>query len=146
MLEEFKKFIMKGNVMDMAVGIIIGAAFGTVVSSLVADVVMPPIGLLLGGVDFANLFAVIKEGATPAPYATVDAAAEAGAVTINFGTFINHVISFLVVALAVFLLVKNVNKMQDQMDGDKEEEAEAPPEPSAEEKLLTEIRDALKSR
>ena len=138
MLEEFKKFIVKGNVMDMAVGIIIGAAFGTVVSSLVADVIMPPIGLLMGGVDFSNMFAVIKEGATAAPYATVEAAAEAGAVTINFGTFINHLISFLIVGFAVFLLVKAVNKMQES------KEAEAPAEPSAEETLLGEIRDLLK--
>jgi len=143
MIEEFKKFIMKGNVMDMAVGIIIGAAFGTVISSLVADVIMPPIGLLMGGVDFSNLLAVIKEGATPAPYATVEAAAEAGAVTINFGTFVNHVISFLIVGFAVFLLVKAVNKMQETAE---EEEAAATPEPTAEEKLLTEIRDALQSR
>ena len=141
MLEEFKKFIMKGNVMDMAVGIIIGAAFGTVVSSLVADVIMPPIGLLMGGVDFSNLFAVIKEGATPAPYATVEAAAEAGAVTINFGTFMNHVISFLVVGFAVFMLVKAVNKLQESKEA---EEAEAPAEPSAQEALLGEIRDLLK--
>ncbi|MBX2868225.1 MAG: large-conductance mechanosensitive channel protein MscL [Acidiferrobacterales bacterium] len=141
MLEEFKKFIVKGNVMDMAVGIIIGAAFGTVVSSLVADVIMPPIGLLMGGVDFSNLFAVIKEGATPPPYATVEAAAEAGAVTINFGTFINHLISFLVVGFAVFMLVKAVNKLQESKEA---EEAEAPAEPSAEEALLGEIRDLLK--
>lgn len=143
MLEEFKKFIIKGNVMDMAVGIIIGAAFGTVVSSLVADVIMPPIGLLMGGVDFSNLFAVIKEGSTPAPYATVEAAAEAGAVTINFGTFANHVISFLIVGFAVFMLVKAVNKMQAAKE---EEEAAAPPEPSAQENLLGEIRDLLKNR
>ena len=143
MLEEFKTFIMKGNVMDMAVGIIIGAAFGTVISSLVADVIMPPIGLLLGGVDFANIFSVIKEGATPGPYATVEAAAEAGAVTINFGTFINHIISFLIVGFAVFLLVRTVNRMQAAAE---EEEAETPAEPSAEEKLLTEIRDALTNR
>ncbi len=137
MLEEFKKFIMKGNVMDMAVGIIIGAAFGTVVSSLVADVIMPPIGLLMGGVDFSNLFAVLSEGSVPPPYATVEAAAEAGAVTINFGTFINHVISFLIVGFAVFLLVKAVNKMQAAAE-------EEPAEPSAEETLLGEIRDLLK--
>lgn len=145
MFEEFKKFIVKGNVMDMAVGIIIGAAFGTVVSSLVADVIMPPVGLLMGGVDFSNLFWVIKEGTTPVPYPTIEAAAEAGAVTINLGRFINHVISFLVVGFAVFLLVKQVNRLQEAAE--KPEEEPAPdPAPSAEEQLLGEIRDLLKSR
>ncbi|MGI9317355.1 MAG: large-conductance mechanosensitive channel protein MscL [bacterium] len=142
MFEEFKNFIVKGNVMDMAVGIIIGAAFGTVVTSLVADVVMPPIGLLLGGVDFSNLFWVIKEGTTASPYATVEAAAEAGAVTINLGMFINHIISFLIVGFAVFLMVRYVNKLQEEAEA----EPEAEPEPSSEEVLLGEIRDLLKSR
>ena len=124
MWKEFKEFAVKGNVMDMAVGIIIGAAFGTIVKSLVADVIMPPIGLLLGGVDFANLFSVVKEGAEVAgPYATLAAAQEAGAVTINYGLFINTIISFLVVAFAVFLVVKRVNAMK------KEEEA-PPAEPT----------------
>jgi len=124
MFKEFKEFAVKGNVMDMAVGIIIGAAFGTIVKSLVADVIMPPIGLMLGGVDFANLFMVVKEGAElAAPYATLAAAQEAGAVTVNYGTFINTIISFLVVAFAVFLVVKRVNAMK------KEEEA-PPAEPT----------------
>lgn len=143
MIEEFKKFILKGNVMDMAVGIIIGAAFGTVVKSFVDDLLMPPIGMLLGGVDFSNLFWVIKEGATAAPYATVEAAAEAGAVTINIGQFINNCLSLLIVGFAVFLLVKSVNKMQE---ANAEEEAAADPEPSAEETLLGEIRDILKQK
>lgn len=145
MLEEFKKFIIKGNVMDMAVGIIIGAAFGTVVSSLVADVIMPPIGLLMGGVDFSNLFWVIKEGTPPAPYATLEIAAEAGAVTVNLGQFFNHVISFLIVGFAVFLLVKAVNRLQEAADKG-EVEPEAEPAPSAEEQLLAEIRDLLQAR
>jgi len=124
MWKEFKEFAVKGNVMDMAVGIIIGAAFGTIVKSLVADVIMPPIGLLLGGVDFANLFSVVKEGAeVAAPYATLADAQAAGAVTINYGIFINTIISFLVVAFAVFLVVKRVNAMK------KEEEA-PPAEPT----------------
>ncbi|MBP1711984.1 MAG: mechanosensitive ion channel protein MscL, partial [Deltaproteobacteria bacterium] len=112
MIEDFKKFIMRGNVLDMAVGIIIGAAFGTIVSSLVADVIMPPIGLLLGNVDFSNLFFVLKDGAKAAgPYASLAAAKAAGAVTINAGVFINTIISFLIVALAVFLLVRNINRL-----------------------------------
>jgi len=112
MVEEFKKFIMRGNVLDMAVGIIIGAAFGTIVNSLVADVIMPPIGLLLGNVDFSNLFLVLRDGAKAAgPYASLAAAKAAGAVTINIGVFINTIITFLIVALAVFLLVRNVNKL-----------------------------------
>ncbi len=115
MLKEFKEFAMRGNVVDMAVGIIIGAAFGTIVTSLVADVIMPPIGLLLGNIDFANLFIVLKQGAKAAgPYASLAAAKEAGAVTINYGTFINTIISFLLVAFAVFLLVKNINRLKKQ--------------------------------
>jgi len=112
MLKEFKKFAMRGNVVDMAVGIIIGAAFGGIVKSLVDDMIMPPIGLLLGNVDFANLFLVLKEGATAAPYASLDAAKKAGAVTLNYGVFINSVVSFTIVAFAVFLLVRAVNKLK----------------------------------
>ncbi len=112
MFEEFKKFIMRGNVMDMAVGIIIGAAFATIVTSLVDDILMPPIGLLLGGVDFSNLFITLKEGATPAPYASLTAAQEAGAVTINYGVFLNALITFLIVAFAIFLLVRWVNRLK----------------------------------
>ncbi len=103
---------MRGNVVDMAVGIIIGGAFGTIVRSLVSDVIMPPIGLLLGGVDFANLFVVIKPGEIPGPYASLLDAQAAGAVSINYGVFINSVISFLIVAWAVFLLIKGMNSMK----------------------------------
>ena len=120
MFKEFKEFAMRGNVVDMAVGIIIGAAFGSIVKSLVADVIMPPIGLLLGNVDFSNLFAVIHQGAAAGPFATVAEAQKAGAVTINYGMFINTVISFLIVAFAVFLLVKGINSLKRQ--------EEAPPE------------------
>jgi len=112
MLKEFKEFAMRGNVLDMAVGIIIGGAFGTIVKSLVSDVIMPPIGLLLGGVDFANFFVVLKDGATAGPYAALADAQAAGAVTINYGLFINAVISFLIVAWAVFMLVRSVNKLK----------------------------------
>ena len=112
MLQEFKQFAMRGNVVDMAVGIIIGGAFGTIVKSLVSDVIMPPIGLLLGGVDFSDLFITLKEGATSGPYATLASAQEAGAVIISYGLFINSVISFLIVAFAVFLLIKSLNKLQ----------------------------------
>ena len=139
MLKEFKDFAMQGSMVDMAVGIVIGAAFGTVIGSLVADVLMPPIGLLLGGVDFADLFIVLKEGTTAAPYAGLAAAKEAGAVTLNFGQFFNTIISFLIIAFAVFMIIKNLNKM-------KKEEAEAPAEPPKDEVLLTEIRDILKQR
>ena len=124
MMEEFKKFAMRGNVVDMAVGIIIGGAFGTIVKSLVDDVIMPPIGLLLGGVDFSELFLTLKEGAVAGPYATLAAAKEAGAVTLNAGLFINSVISFTIVAFAVFLLIKGMNSLQKQA----EEPAAAPTE------------------
>jgi large conductance mechanosensitive channel len=118
--KDFKEFAMRGSVVDMAVGIIIGAALGTVVGSLVADVIMPPIGLALGNVDFANLFSVLKEGTTPAPYASLAEAKEAGAVTINYGAFINTIITFLIIAFAVFLLIRQMNKLK--------KEEEAPPE------------------
>jgi len=113
MLKEFKEFVMRGNVVDMAVGIIIGAAFGTIVTSLVGDILMPPIGLLLGNIDFANLFIVLKEGAKAAgPYASLAAAKAAGAVTINYGLFMNTIITFLIVAFAVFLLIRNINRLK----------------------------------
>ena len=121
MIKEFKEFAMRGNVVDMAVGIIIGGAFGTIVKSLVDDVLMPPIGLLLGGIDFSNFFIVLKQGAKAAgPYATLGGAKAAGAVTINYGFFLNAVISFAIVAFAVFLLVRSINAMKRQ--------EEAPPE------------------
>jgi large conductance mechanosensitive channel len=116
MLKEFKEFAMRGNVVDMAVGIVIGAAFGAIVSSLVADVIMPPIGLLLGKVDFSNLFVVLKAGTTPGPFETLAAAKQAGAVTLNIGLFINTIISFLIIAFAVFLVVKQVNKLKKKAE------------------------------
>ena len=126
MLKEFKDFAMRGNVVDMAVGIIIGAAFGAIVKSLVSDVIMPPIGLLLGNVDFTNLFVVLKEGAVAGPFASLAEAQKAGAVTLNYGVFINTIISFLIVAFAVFLLVRGMNKM-------KREEEAPPAEPTTKE-------------
>lgn len=121
---EFKKFIARGNVMDMAVGIIIGAAFTKIVNSLVADIIMPPISLLLGNVDFTNWFIVLRDGAeTAAPYASLDAEKAAGAVTMNLGFFINSIISFLIVAFAIFVIIKAINKM-------KEEPAPAPAAPT----------------
>ncbi|MBM3372780.1 MAG: large conductance mechanosensitive channel protein MscL [Betaproteobacteria bacterium] len=140
MLKEFKTFAMRGNVVDMAVGIIIGAAFGKIVESLVKDLIMPPIGLLLGKVDFANLFLVLREGATPGPYVSVEVAQKAGAVTFNHGLFINTCISFLIVAFAVFLLIRTINRLKAQ-----EAAAPAAPPPTPEDVLLLrEIRDALK--
>ena len=112
MLSEFKKFAMRGNVVDMAVGIIIGGAFGTIVKSLVADVLMPPIGLLLGGVDFSNFFLLLKSGAPAGPYVNLADAQQAGAVTLNYGSFVNNVVSFLIVAFAVFLLVRAMNRLE----------------------------------
>ncbi len=139
MIKEFKEFIMRGNVLDMAIGIVIGAAFGAVVKSFVANILMPPIGLLMGGRDFSNLFVVLKSGSQPGPYPTIEAAKEAGAVIWPWGVFINEVVSFIIIAFAIFVVVKAVNNMRR-----KEEEAPPPPpEPSAEEKLLTEIRDLL---
>jgi large conductance mechanosensitive channel len=123
MLKEFKEFAMRGNVVDMAVGIIIGAAFGAIIKSLVSDVIMPPIGLLLGNVDFTNLFVVIKEGATAGPFASLADAHKAGAVTVNYGVFINTIISFIIVAFAIFLLIRNLNKLKKQ-------EEELPAEPT----------------
>ena len=127
MMKEFKDFAVKGNVVDMAVGIIIGAAFGTIVKSLVSDIIMPPIGLLLGNVDFSNLFIVLKDAAVAGSYTTIAEAQAAGAVTLNYGLFINTIISFLIVAFAIFILVKNINKLKKQA-------AEAPaPAPSTKE-------------
>ena len=143
MLKEFKEFAMRGNVVDLAVGVIIGAAFGKIVDSLVRDVVMPPIGLALGRVDFSNLFLILKEGSQPGPYATVEAAAKAGAVTLNYGVFCNTLISFLIVAWAVFVLIKGINKLKREKPA---AAPAAPPEPAEDVKLLREIRDALKSR
>ena len=123
MFKEFKAFIMRGNVLDLAVGVIIGAAFGAIVKSFVDDILMPPIGLLLGNVDFSNIFAVLKAGDPAGPYATLAAAQEAGAVTMNFGVFINVIISFLITAFAIFLVIRAANALQ------RKEEA-APPAPT----------------
>jgi large conductance mechanosensitive channel len=116
MFKEFKEFAMRGNVVDMAVGIIIGGAFGTIVKSLVSDVIMPPIGLMLGGVDFTNLFLVAKQGSPAGPYAALADAQAAGAVSINYGLFINSVVSFLIVAFAVFFLIKAINSVKREQE------------------------------
>ena len=137
MLQEFKEFALKGNVLDLAVGVVIGAAFGKIVDSLVKDIIMPVIGVLTGGVDFSNMFAILKQGATPGPYATVDVAQKAGAVTWNYGVFINTIISFIIIAFAIFLVVKAYNKARNAQ----------PPAPAATPEdvlLLREIRDSLK--
>ena len=138
MLQEFKKFAMRGNVVDMAVGIIIGAAFGKIVSSLVSDIIMPPIGMIMGNVDFSQLFINISGG----EYASLAAAKEAGAATINYGVFINTVLDFVIVAFAIFMIIRGMNKLKAK----EEEKPAEPAKPSAEVELLTEIRDALKAR
>ena len=136
MLQEFKSFAVKGNAIDMAVGVIIGGAFGKIVSSLVNDVIMPPLGLLLGGVDFGNLFLNLGDG----DFASLAEAKEAGAPVLAYGSFLQNVFDFLIIAFVIFMMVRAINKAKK-----KEEEAPAaPPEPSAEVKLLTEIRDNLK--
>ena len=112
MFKEFKEFAMRGNVVDMAVGIVIGAAFGTIVNSFVADIIMPPVGILLGNVDFSSMFIVLKQGKVPGPYETLVNAKTAGAVTLNYGAFINTTISFLIVAFSVFILIRNINKLK----------------------------------
>ncbi|MCC7259020.1 MAG: large conductance mechanosensitive channel protein MscL [Gammaproteobacteria bacterium] len=136
MLKEFREFAMRGNVVDLAVGIIIGGAFGKIVTSLVNDVIMPPIGLLLGGVDFSNLFLDLSGG----DYASLAAAREAGAPVIGYGAFVNTMLDFVIVAFAIFLLVRAINRLK------KAAPPAPPPGPSNEEKLLGEIRDLLKSR
>ena len=143
MLNEFKAFIARGNVVDLAVGIIIGAAFTAIVNSLVNDVIMPPIGLLLGGIDFSNFFVTLK-GAEGTVYNTLKAAQDAGAVTLNYGMFINAVVKFLIVAFAVFILGKQVNKLQQAVNKQKLAQAASAPELSTQERLLMEIRDLLK--
>ena len=125
-VKEFREFAVRGNVVDMAVGIIVGGAFGTVVSSFVNDVMMPPLGVLVGNIDFQNILLVLREGSTPGPYETLAAAREAGAVTLNLGLFINAVVSFSIVAFAVFLLVKGINRLRRA-------EALPPPPPSTKE-------------
>ena len=139
MLKEFREFAMRGNVVDLAVGLILGAAFGAIVTSFVNDVVMPPIGMLLGGVDFANLFILLKEGKVPPPYTSVAVAKAAGAITLNIGVFINTIINFVFVALPMFVLVKGMNAARRTTPP-------PPAEPPPQEKLLAEIRDLLKAR
>lgn len=136
MFKEFSEFIKRGNVVDLAVGIIIGGAFGTIVQSLVNDIIMPPVGLLLGGVDFTNLFIDLSGGS----FESLAAAQEAGAATINYGLFINNVISFLIVAFSVFLLVRAVNKLQRE----EEEAPEEPAEPTTEERLVDALEQLTK--
>ena len=138
LVKEFREFAIKGNAMDMAVGIIIGAAFGKIVSSLVEDIIRPPVGKVMGNVDFSNLFIVLGDGT----YASLKAAKEAGAATVNYGVFINQIISFLIVAIAVFILVKSLNSIRRK----EEEKPEEPAKPTKEEELLGEIRDILKSQ
>jgi len=131
MVKEFKAFAMRGNVVDMAVGIVIGGAFGLIIKSFVADIIMPPIGMLLGNVDFSELAVVLQEKTL-----------EAEAVTLNYGAFINTVINFLIIAFAIFMVIRMMNKMKKQ----EEEAPKTPPAPPADEVLLTEIRDLLKSK
>src|SRR5258707_12775865 len=138
MWREFRDFAMRGNVIDLAIGIIIGAAFTTIVNSLVNDIIMPPLGLLIGGIDFSNFFVTLKGGSFP----TLEAAKAAGAVTINYGLFINAVIRFVIVAFAIFILVKQINRLRWQ----EETKEPAAPEPSRQEVLLAEIRDLLGAR
>lgn len=138
MLKEFREFVMRGNVLDLAVGVIIGGAFGAIVGSLVNDIIMPPIGMILGNVNFTDLFINLSDG----EYATLAAAKEAGAATINYGVFLNTIINFLIVAFVIFLVVRTTNNMRR-----KEEAAPAaPPPPSNQELLLAEIRDLLKAQ
>lgn len=115
MLNDFKAFVLRGNVLDLAVGVIIGAAFGTIVNSFVTDVMMPPIGAVVGGVDFSNLFFVIKQGATAGPYVSLKAAQDAGAVTINYGAFLTNVVNFLIIAFCVFMVIKAVGNWASKL-------------------------------
>jgi large conductance mechanosensitive channel len=142
-LKEFREFAMKGNVVDLAVGVIIGAAFGAIVTSLVNDVIMPPIGLLLGGVDFKDLFVVLRDGTkAPGPYMSLAAAKAAEAVTLNYGLFINALINLLIVAWAIFIVVKGINRLRREQPP----AAAAPAPPPRQEVLLEEIRDLLKAK
>ncbi|MBS1715978.1 MAG: large conductance mechanosensitive channel protein MscL [Armatimonadetes bacterium] len=139
MLNEFKQFVMRGNVMDLAIGVIIGAAFGKIVDSLVKDVIMPPIGLLMGGVDMTNAFTVLKEGKTPGPYSSLKAATDAGANVLAYGNFVNTVFQFLILAFVIFMMVKALNRMKIMREA---EPAATPPDVL----LLEEIRDLLKAK
>jgi large conductance mechanosensitive channel len=140
-MNEFKKFISKGNVLDMAVGLIMATYFGAIVKSLVNDVIMPPIGMMMGGVDFSSLKYVIQAEVAESAEGAGDGIAE---VAVNYGMFINTIITFLIVAWAIFMVVKAYNRMKDKLEKKEEEAPATPPEPSKEEVLLTEIRDLLK--
>ena len=140
MWNEFKKFAIQGNALDLAIGVIIGAAFGKIVSSLVEDVLMPPLGLIIGTVDFSNLFLSL----TGHHYDSLAAARAAGAPTLNYGVFLNNIINFLIVAFAIFILVQQINRLRSAPPAPQPEAA--PAEPSEEVKLLTQIRDLLRSR
>src|SRR5262245_60769246 len=143
MLKEFRDFALKGNVVDMAVGVIIGAAFGAIVNSLVTDIIMPIVGLLTGGIDFSQYLIVLKEGTTAGPYPTVAAAKAAGAVTLNIGLFINLIVTFVIVAFALFMVVKMMNRARRTKEATPDP---APPALTPDQKLLTEIRDLLQRR
>lgn len=138
MWKEFKEFAIKGNAMDLAIGVIIGGAFGKIVDSIVNDLIMPVVGLVTGGIDFTNQFVTLKEGATAGPYTTLEAAKAAGAVTFNVGQFITVLLNFLILAFVVFMIVKAINRMR-------REAPEVPAAPTKEEELLMEIRDALRA-
>jgi large conductance mechanosensitive channel len=142
MFKEFKDFAMRGNVVDMAVGIIIGAAFGAIVASFVGDILMPIIGLFLGGVDFSNKYLLLKDGGAAGPYVSLAAAKAAGAVTVAYGVLLNTIVNFLIVAVALFMVIKGMNATKRQQA----EAPAAPPAPSKEVTLLTEIRDLLARR
>ena len=145
MFNEFKKFAMQGNVVDLAVGVIIGAAFGAIVTSVVQDVVMPLVGLATGGLDFGQRFTLLKVGKTPGPYASVALAKAAGATTLNYGIFLNAVLNFIIVAFALFLVVKAMNSARQSRAQQAAAAPPAPPAPSTEVLLLTEIRDLLRT-
>jgi large conductance mechanosensitive channel len=142
MWKEFREFAVKGNAIDMAVGIIIGAAFGAIVTALVEGVIMPPIGLVTGGVDFSNIFTVLQGGTPPPPYESLETAKAAGAVVIAWGAFLNTIISFVIVAFSVFLLVRGINRLRRE----KAQDPAPDPAPTPDQQLLTEIRDLLRSR
>ena len=142
MLKEFRDFALRGNVVDLAVGVIIGAAFGAIVNSLVTDIIMPIVGLVTGGIDFSQVLIVLKQGTPPGPYPTVAAAKTAGAVTLNIGLFVNFVVTFTIVAFVLFLVVKAMNRARRKQEA----EPAPPPGPTLDQKLLTEIRDLLQRR
>jgi large conductance mechanosensitive channel len=143
MFKEFKDFALRGNVVDMAVGIIIGAAFGSIASSLVSDIIMPPLGLLTGNVDFSDLFVLLREGSSPGPYRTLAEAQAAGAVTLNYGVFVNRVISFLIVVFSVFLLVRGMNRLRRK---EEQKPPAEPPKPKEEVVLLKAILQTLRKQ